>query len=76
MWTLSGNSLSWYRTHGFRYAIASSLMYFRYVGTDGAAGKFYDSLFSLPTVYRAEPTANQQGPTIIIVDLGPVSPAG
>jgi hypothetical protein len=35
-------------------------------------GSTYASLFSLPTVYRADPSADEQGPTIVILDLGPV----
>jgi hypothetical protein len=68
--TLSFHSLDWYRDHGFRYAIASSAMYARYVAIGGAPAEFYRDLFSQPTLYRLEPDSSMNGPTIVIVDLG------
>jgi hypothetical protein len=74
-WTLSSHGLEWYRSHGFRYAVASSLMYSRYVGTDTAEGHFYTDLFALPTVYRLNASAKRQGPSIVILDLGRIGRA-
>lgn len=70
VWTLSDHDLSWYRSHGFRYAVASSYMYDRYVAAGGAAGAFYASLFAQPTLYRLSPSDDLSGPTIVILDLG------
>jgi len=71
-WTLSTYDLAWYRSHGFRYAIASSRLYDRYFApgypTEAA---FYNELFSLPVVYEIQPSSTVTGPTIIILDLQP-----
>jgi hypothetical protein len=69
--TLSSHDLAWYREHGFRYAIASSLMYDRYLTAGGEEGNFYAGLLAQSTVYSVKPAADMQGPTIVILDLGP-----
>ena len=75
-WTLSDHDLTWYRSHGFRYAIASSRLYDRYLASDyPAEAAFYKSLFALPVVYEIDPSRTINGPTIIILDLQPGSAA-
>ncbi len=70
-WTLSYNSLSWYRAHGFRYAIASSRVNARYTAEAfPAENSFYEGLFALPRVFEVEPSGSMAGPTIVILDLG------
>jgi len=71
-WTLSTYDLAWYRSHGFRYAIASSRLYDRYLDPGyPSEAAFYKSLFALPIVYEIDPSSTINGPTIIILDLQP-----
>jgi hypothetical protein len=68
---LSDHSLEWYRARGFRYAIASSLLYYRYFQPGTPQWAFYRELFRRPVVYQIDPSSSLAGPVVIILDLKP-----